>query len=288
MDQLDGQHDRMDLTIRTITRDDLPAFRTLATNAGLVAAIDYMGDYLAWQPDGYLCAVDGNGRMVGSAGAQRFGHVAFIGAMCVEPSLQRGGVGGRIFARVLEELRGHGVTTSLLEATAMGAGLYRKHGFITDHLTGIFQRKEVRAVKAHRCMPMTTEDLAELIAFDTARFGAPRTAVITGLAKSTPGRGFLLRGDDGKLRGFILASRLRVGPWIADDEDAAEQLLDAALALPFDAPAVMYASLQNGRAVELLQSRGFSSVRVMDRMRLGPAFPSRSASILALGTAGVG
>lgn len=267
----------MDLAIRTLTHDDLGAFRVLAANAGLAAAIDYMGDYLRWQPDGYLAGVDGDGRLVCTVGAQRYGPVAFIGAMCVDPALQRSGLGERILTALLERLRAQGVTTSLLEATAMGAGLYRKLGFVTEHQTGVFRRTHNTPLPPNGC-PVTTEAMFEgLAAFDAERTGLARQRIITDMLRTT--RSFALPG-----RGFIAASSTRIGPWIADD--CAGELLDAALSLPFDAPPVLYAPL-TGRA-SLVEERGFALMRTMDRMRLGPPVPSRTGSIHALATAGVG
>jgi len=282
----------MEFSVRAFTPQDLAAFTPLARAAGLAAAIDYMGDYLAWQPDGYLCGVNGNGHMVSAVGAQRYGHAAFIGAMCVDPAQQRQGLGGHILAELLQHLDEVGVTTSLLEATTMGQGLYAKMGFVAEHETGVFRRTNSaeRTALPRCCQPLTTADLDAVTALDARCTGLLRPRVIHGLAAQSRGRAFITRSSGGALTGYIMANPTRMGPWVAETTRAedGEALLDAALSLPFEDAPVIYTPLCNQRAVQVLERRGFTCARTMKRMRRGPAVACVQEAIHALGTAGVG
>ena len=60
---------------------------------------------------------------------------------------------------------------------------------------------------------------------------------------------------------------------MAEDVEAAESLLIAALALPFDGPAVAYAPAPNGAAAALFARLGFAAHWESLRMRRGPAGP---------------
>ena len=73
-----------------------------------------------------------------------------------------------------------------------------------------------------------------------------------------------------------------LGPWVADDAEAAESLLIAGQALPFDGPAVAYAPAPNGAAAALFARLGFAAHWESLRMRR----PGRGAPPAGAGTVG--
>src|SRR5688572_24589189 len=140
----------MSMHIRSMVPDDLPDARSLAVASGLPAAAEFLPHYLRWQPDGYLVGRDDDGKLLAMVGAQRYGPVAFIGAMGVRPELQRQGLGQRILGHLLAVLDATGVTTCWLEATPSGRGLYEKLGFLAEHTTEVMRRTTPPATRTAR------------------------------------------------------------------------------------------------------------------------------------------
>jgi GNAT superfamily N-acetyltransferase len=280
--------------IRQLVRSDVAAFSTLARDSGLASAPLFIERYLSWQPDGYfggvLEAAGGTTQLVASVGAQRYGRVAFIGCMCVVQALQGRGLGRRILQHTLDACSSLGVETFLLEATDAGARLYSRMGFVAESTTTVLRRSEAACPPARdtprRVRRSRGSDVDALVAFDAVRFGAPRRLVLTSwLAENAP-RTFIAHDWRGRVAGYIVAGPATIGPWIADDMDSAEALLDAALRLPFSTDPAAYTATEAGAS--LFASRGFVTMRTMQRMRLGPPLPTATTRPLALLTAGVG
>ena len=90
--------------------------------------------YLALQPDGAFVAKH-DSMVIGFGGAMDYGPFAYIGLMAVHPGMQKRGVGGLILERLLAWLDERRCPTVLLDATPVGALLYKRHGFIEDDIT---------------------------------------------------------------------------------------------------------------------------------------------------------
>ena len=88
--------------------------------------------FIAW------LAVD-NGEVVGTSGlcfyqmppngTTKDGRVAYIMNMYTKPEYRRQGIADGLFSRILNEAKTLGYTKVSLNASEMGAGLYRKYGF---------------------------------------------------------------------------------------------------------------------------------------------------------------
>src|SRR5205814_235054 len=119
--------------------------------------------------------------------------------------------------------------------------------------------------------PLTDADWPALCAYDTAAFGAERSAVLAGL------RGRLLAAElvaerAGKLAGFLLgrdgALAAQLGPLIAADDTVACALAARALER---AQAPLFVDLADSKDElrRLLDARGFTAVRPFTRMIYG-------------------
>lgn len=99
--------------------------------------LDVPGHYLR-RGGGFFLAVDGGGRVVGSAGFSRIDGTdgAFVHRLYVKPSLKRRGVGSALLAAVERGMRGKGVRVSWVhlgeprEQWFESYAFYPKHGYL--------------------------------------------------------------------------------------------------------------------------------------------------------------
>jgi GNAT superfamily N-acetyltransferase len=262
--------------VRQMTPDDLDAAATLLTEA--YGRPDPWRDeveyYLTLQRDGWFVAsIDGD--IIGMGGAHDYGPFASIGLMATHPSAQRRGVARMILDRVISWLRDRSCQVAVLDASIAGAPLYERYGFLDDGLTALFRRDIPDPTSAipDGVTPMRQSDVAQVASFDAPLFGANRVNVLESMLSLAPDRAFLVRDRSGNLTGYLFAQAQRLGPWMATTPGAANNLLTAALTLPFDeSPGVLVPSA-NLSATPLLEARGFTLQRALRHMYLGPAAP---------------
>ncbi len=261
--------------------DILPLTEAEFEAAGIVLDAAYEGHNLirslrnnsVFQPSGWFYArLDSE--LVGTVGAIDYGSFASIGLVAMHPKAQRRGIGQQLIGHMLDWLDERGCPVSFLDATAMGAPLYEKLGFVDDGRTFRFDRTDHTPLLS---MPdliqtMTNADIADVIAFDAPIFGAARAAIIPHFYECDPSRAFVARDKTGVIEGFLIAQPLVLGPWSARTPQAAEQLLQAALTLTYDehepSPRVLFPAA-NLEAVSLLRRYGFTQSRDLRHMRRG-------------------
>src|SRR5262245_17089434 len=120
------------MQLRRLTLDDV------VTGARLTAAA-FGGEprearlrrYLELEPEGWF-ALEDAGSLVALGGAVRFGDLAWLGLMVVDPARQRQGLGATVARAAIEWARGRGSSTLCLIATPAGLPLYRRLGFVPD------------------------------------------------------------------------------------------------------------------------------------------------------------
>src|SRR5207302_10719641 len=94
--------------------------------------------YLAFQPGGSFVAKH-DGTVVGFGGAMDYGPFAYIGLMAVHPGMQKRGVGGLILEHLLTWLDERRCPTALLDASPVGAPLYKRYGFTAEDTTVVLR-----------------------------------------------------------------------------------------------------------------------------------------------------
>ncbi|MBI2827122.1 MAG: GNAT family N-acetyltransferase [Planctomycetia bacterium] len=266
----------MSITIRPLLEVDLPA-------ADRVLRAAFERDFSFQpalrlservQPGSHFVAVNSAG-VVGTVGAINYGRFAYIALMGVAPQQQRGGIGRRLIEHALAELDRQGCRMALLDATDAGAALYTPFGFVDDGVAceyvGQFPSSANGDCAAIR--PMQESDLAEVIAFDTPRFGADRSTLLRVLLADAAGRALVSCDSAGAVDGFLIARASVLGPWVASDLRAAERLLLAAARLPLNDVAKVFVPRSNGFAESLLAKHGFCVERRLRHMRRGGASP---------------
>jgi GNAT superfamily N-acetyltransferase len=219
----------LSISIHLCTHTDLEATDAVVMAARGVQSSrqEALRRYLALQPDGAFIAEE-NDSILGFGAVMDYGAFAYVGLMSVQPRVQKRGIGRLILEQLLSVLDVWGCPTVLLDATPVGAPLYEQYGFVDEDTTLVFrqtQRVQPSPVRAGGIFPLKNEDLPAVIAFDAPYFGAERGNILASYLADVPQRAFIVRDNEGKLAGYMMAQPAVLGPWVARSAEAAEQLL---------------------------------------------------------------
>jgi Acetyltransferase (GNAT) domain len=197
---------------------------------------------------------------------------AWISMVLVTAARRRERIGMSILEACCAEVAQRGLL-SMLDATPAGERIYRPRGF-----EGIFNLSRWQGVCESRANSpvgihaMAAGDIPSVAAIDAAAFGSSRKFLIENLFRRLPQLAFVNQGNSG----FVLARPGRVatqiGPIVANNEDAADALLYAALGC---VSGPVFLDLIDGRDLltRHLQRRGFSVQRQFLRMGLNRRAP---------------
>lgn len=269
--------------IRLMRASDLAAVNDLLRQAYKNPANDYTGRllrHLELQPDGWL-VVERDGRVVATGGGTVMGPVGYIGLVGVDPALHRQGIGAALMDELIAFLRSQGCATILLDASDMGRPLYLKLGFAVDDTVSIWHADTAQSLLsaapgAISVTPYAATDLTQIIAFDTAGFGAPRDRIVAAFLQDNPATTWISRDASDQLAGYLTyaPSHNFIGPWLASTPDSASALLHAALAQSGVQALTLHTPDANQAATRLLRGVGFTPVRTLAHMRMGPPLAS--------------
>jgi ribosomal protein S18 acetylase RimI-like enzyme len=191
--------------------------------------------FVAAQADG-LAVIEADGRVVatGCCVAYPTGRFGWVGLIATEPAFERRGLATAITEHLSAVLAAHDCA-SVLDASAAGAPVYARLGF-TDHgLTTVMTLGDHVSVGfpgGARCATIAAADIDELVAFDAARFGGERAALIAKLVDQHPDRTFLVRSA-GAISGYLVAQESTLAPVLADDTETLTALIATAVELPY-------------------------------------------------------
>lgn len=125
-------------------------------------------------------ARDGEGRVVATSVATRYGHTGWVGHVFVGPDLRGQGLGTRMTNVAIAQLRRSGCDTILLAATDLGRPIYERLGFEVDssyhELRGAGLPKTVQ-LKPWR--PLLPTDHAALLELDRQVTGDDRVGILS-------------------------------------------------------------------------------------------------------------
>ena len=268
-----------------LTHADLEQAAALSRSVGWNQTPEDWARLLALAPNGVFGASEA-GRLVASSSVVVYGDaLAWIGMMIVDPEHRRRGLGRRLLDAALASPTVPPGATVGLDATDMGAPLYRTRGFVgvepIDRWGGALRAAtppagtEIRAVEA--------ADVAALVAWDAERTGTARSALVAHLLRTPSANGWLAtRG--GSIAGYAVVrpgcSHHHVGPLLAEDE-AAFAALTATAARKLRASPV-FADVVRSPATDAAFARaGLRVERRLTRMALTHTARPRHGRILS-------
>jgi len=159
----------------------------------------------------------------------------WIGMILVHPEVRRQGIANAMMQHCVKYALSRGKVINGLDATPMGNTVYGAVGYVNSYRIwrSVFELAEFAGQKydEHHVATVTKKDLDEVIRYDASAF-VERAAIMRGLFKDSNGGCFLYRDDNGVIKGYCYTrpGRIRpfVGPFIADDDSVARELLVAA------------------------------------------------------------
>src|SRR4051794_19050706 len=119
------------IRIRPMTPDDLAFGLRLSQPAGWNQTPGDWARMLDLGQGGCFVA-EVEGVHAGTTGTCRFGPLAWVAMVLVEPALRGRGVGTALMRHALDWLDQQGVQTIRLDATPLGEPVYRKLGFVAE------------------------------------------------------------------------------------------------------------------------------------------------------------
>ena len=241
--------------------------------------------FIELEPEGLFVASLG-GKDVGTVSTTCYGtKLAWIGMVLVPPEHRRKGIGSALLKHGLDYIKSRGVECIGLDATPMGNKLYLTLGFWEDF--GLERRQgKGRRVDAKGVVAMRAGDLEAVAAYDAARFGVPRPNVLKLLHRDYPKLCWLAR-DAGEITGYVMMrpgyNAHQIGPWVASDPRAAEELFKTALNAVPDKPIFYDVVKPNTDAMTITKRFGFELQRPFVRMFLGEnRYPADTTQMYAI------
>lgn len=212
------------LRITGLDLRDVEAGMALSTEAGWNQTRDDWRFFI--EHGAGLGCREASGRLIASAAALPYdGPFGFIGMVLVTSEFRRRGIATALVDRCIAELRGQGLTP-VLDATAAGAEVYRRQGFLPQFR---FDRWEGTVSGASAMARDDEPEAAPLAELDAEVFGARRPGLLADFLGRDGTR--IARAEAGD--GFAMVRRgrraLQAGPVVAGSEAAALVLLQRLL-----------------------------------------------------------
>lgn len=253
-----------ELRIVDLRPRDAEAGMALSIEAGWNQTGD---DWLHYIANGRAVGVrNDEGRLVASAAALPYdGPFGFIGMVLVTQDFRRRGLATRLVDRCISELHARALTP-VLDATAAGAEVYRKQGFLPQFG---FDRWEGTVQGPPKDPPTEpAAALGRLAKLDAKAFGVSRASLMGDFLGREGSRAMISAEGDG----FAIIRRgrraLQAGPVVAVSEAHALGLLERLFARARGAVFIDVLSAWDGVS-RWLADRGFVIQRSFTRMALG-------------------
>jgi predicted N-acetyltransferase YhbS len=265
-----------EICLRQMTEADLPAADELSRLAGWNQTLEDWRLLLRLEPEGCFVAAQ-EAAVVGTVTTICYRHLAWIGMMLVHPERRRQGIATRLMRQAVEYLPGREVKCVKLDATPAGYPVYEKLGFVPEWTLRRWQRPAGSGPVPGGSAGAETRVLEEADwraaeELDTTVFGASRGQLLRGLARRSrlalawPAQGVL--AGWGLLRPGARADYL--GPLTCAAPRGSLALLRSLLSAAGTRSVFWDIPDQNEAATAAAQSSGFTPVRTLTRMRLGP------------------
>lgn len=260
------------LTIRSLRPEEIRLAIDWAAGEGWNPGLNDAACFGTVDPDGFLVAeLDGEPAAVISV-ANYDASFAFLGFYIVRPELRGRGIGFRLWQAGLAHA---GARTIGLDGVVAQQANYAKQGFTLAYRNIRFAGTPGEG-EAGGTVDLSTLPFAVIEASDAAIFPAPRTAFLKAWL-STPGHAGRALIRDGALAGWGVVrparSGWKIGPLVAQDEEAAEIVFRALRAIAGTDAIVLDVPEPNEAALALARRHGLAPVFETARMYTGPVRP---------------
>lgn len=276
------------LTLRYLTRDDLPFADSLRAVAGWNQTLADWIRFLDLSPRGCLLA-ECDGRPAGTVVTLTYGlDLGWIGMMLVHPDFRRRGIARVLMCHSIEILQNAGVKAIKLDATSEGREVYSRIGFKDEFTVTRFRREGTALTEASTSLRvMQPDDLSKIADLDRAATGASRLDLLQRLL--TDSTRALVYDYAGQITGFgflrpgSIAAYL--GPVVSTDPAHAAEIATALA----HGPVICDLPEQNPVASPWARSQQFVPQRTLTRMYLGANVqPSAPESYFAIAAPDIG
>lgn len=220
---------------------------------------------------GGAVAAERDGKVLGTAAYLRYGTLAWIAMMLVDPAERRTGIGTRLLQAALESVSD--AERVGLDATPAGEKLYNR----TFGFEGCGELVRLAAVVDESRLPragdtarrMKPGDARDVYRLDAEVFGADRTGLLARLVARAPELAWVRCGDGG-VTGFCLGRRGhlydQLGPIVAPDSEVARDLAASCLRERHGTRLAIDANPRAGEWMRFLNAAGFVEERRFLRM----------------------
>jgi GNAT superfamily N-acetyltransferase len=249
--------------------------------------------FLNLNPNGCRVAVRED-RVVGTVVALRYpdrdgkNGFGWIAMVLVDPEERRRGIGSLLMREALDCLSDQAMIR--LDATPAGHAVYKKLGFIDEYKLIRMEASSAICQVYGNCGPtrlMVEADLPRVLEMDHRIFGADRGRLLRWMFHGAREYARVVVRDR-EIIGYIFGRHgfryEHLGPVVADDCAAAEQLLVASLSGHQGNALILDAPCHDHYWTQLLESIGFKELRSFIRMyrgeNLNPGIPDKQFAIL--------
>lgn len=271
--------------LRRLNHDDLEQAVALSRGVGWNQTPADWARLLTLAPDGVFGALEAD-RLVATSSVVAYGDaLAWIGMMIVDAEHRGRGLGKRLLDAALASPTIAPGAIVGLDATDMGAPLYRTRGFVDvapiDRWGGALRAADAPEDTQVRTVEAT--DVAALAAWDVENTGVERSALVTDLLNTASAEGWLATRDR-RIVGYAVVrpgrSHRHLGPLLAEDDDAVDALVAAAAERRARAP--VFADVVRSPAREAVFARaGLRVERRLSRMTLTRRARTRHQRVLS-------
>lgn len=255
------------LDISQLDHEDLDAALRLSTQAGWNQTIDDWKRFLALGPEGCFGGYVEGTLVATTCVATYNSDVSWIGMVLVEEAHRHQGYGTALFDRGLAHALANGEKDIGLDASDLGAPLYRDHGFrsavaVERWIGALTQSQE----SEHDVCSVT--DVDALAALDGTMLGIDRSTLLARLC-AEDGVTALAAGSRSNPVGYAIVRPGRihpqVGPVLAPDVATASSLLNGVASM-LPVTTVIVDAIATERTATLLRTHGLERQRELSRM----------------------
>ena len=265
---------------RKLTLADIPQSLALSTLAGWNQAAADWSLMLELEPQ-HCWGIEVDGVLAATTTLICYERrLAWIGMVLTHPEFRRRGFARQLVEHALLTAKDLRIPTVKLDATEQGQPLYESLGFRAEQPIERWSIEKPKSANWKEEIPIQgTKSLdRSMLDLDGQVFGANRARALQALAKLSAH----FQNDAAYLLARAGREKYYLGPCIAKNADAAQNMIQQAVAKFPNVSWFWDLFPKNFEAVAIAQHLGFKKQRSLLRMVLGPDFPTRSGQIFAI------